>query len=88
MPFVDALGTSSILVVPVSLSAQTPPPPSLFPLTTVRVPISSLLTEDYFRGRSARPHPAGPGLPVVRLNASGPRPCPLPPSLVGTQHHD
>ena len=32
VPFVDALGTSSILVVPVSLSAQTPPPLPSFPL--------------------------------------------------------
>ena len=63
--------------VPVSLSA--PPNPSPFPRTTVRVPILSLLTEEYFRGRSARPRPAGPGLPVGRLNVSGPRPCPPPP---------
>ena len=41
-------------------------PPSPFPRTTVRVPIPSLPTEEYFCGRPARPHPAGlpcPGLP-------------------------
>ena len=55
--------------------------------TTVRVPIPFLLTEEYFRGRSMRPHPAGPGLPVGRLNASGPRPCPTPfPSLFHGHH--
>ena len=48
--------------VPVSLS--TPPPPSPFPRTTVRVPLLSLLTEDYFCGRSALPCSAGPGRPV------------------------
>ena len=57
-------------------------PPSPFPHTTVRVPIPSLLTEDYFRGRSARLCPAGPGHPVGCFDVSGPRPCsppPLPP---------
>ena len=51
---------------------------SPFTLTTVRVPILSLLTEDYFCGRSARSCPAGPGRPVGRLNVSGPRLCPPP----------
>ena len=40
-----------------------PPPPSPFPRTTVLVSLLSLLTEDYFCGRSARPCPAGPGRP-------------------------
>ena len=44
-----------------------PPPPSPFLRTTVRVPILSLLTEEYFRVRSARPCPAGPGRPVERF---------------------
>ena len=70
---VNALVPSSIIVVPVSLS---PPPP--FPRITVRVPILSLLTEEYFRGRSARPCPAGPSLPVGRINVSSPCPCPPP----------
>ena len=35
------------------------------PRTTVLVPISSLPTEEYFRGRPARPHPAG--LPCLGL---------------------
>ena len=59
-------------MVPVSLSAPPPPPPYPFPCTTVHVPITSLPTEEYFRGRPARTHPAGlpwPGLPDV-LNAS------------------
>ena len=36
------------------LYVSPPPPPSPFPRTTVRVPIPSLLTEEYFHGRSAR----------------------------------
>ena len=41
MTFINALGPSSMILVPVSLSA--PPPP--FTCTTVRVPITSLLAE-------------------------------------------
>ena len=37
-----------------------PPPPIPFPRTTVLVSIPSLLTEEYFRRRPARPQPAGP----------------------------
>ena len=66
-----------MIVVPVSLSAPLTPYP--FTRTTIRVLIPYLLMEEYFRGRSARPHPAEPGLPVGLLNASGPRPCPPPP---------
>ena len=57
--------------------------------TTVRVPILSLLTDDYFRGRSARPCPAGPGRPVgcIRFPGSArvlPPPLPIPwPSSLG-----
>ena len=60
-------------VVPVSLCP--------FPRTTVRVPLPSLLMEEYFRGCSARPHPAGPGLPVGFLTSPVPvrvLPPPLP----------
>ena len=46
-----------ILVVPVSLSA----PPSPFPRTTVLVPLHSLQTGEYFRGRSPLPCSAGSG---------------------------
>ena len=37
-----------------------PPPPSPFPHTTILVPIPSLLTEEYFLVRPARPYPAFP----------------------------
>ena len=56
-----------------------------FPRTTVLVPILSLLTEDRFRGRPARPQPAGPPWnrtscrPHKRLLV--PVPCPPPSSL-------
>ena len=56
-----------------------PPPPSPFHHTTVLVPLLSLLTEEYFRGHSARPCPAGPGRPVGCFDVPGPRPCPPPP---------
>ena len=62
------------------------PPPLPLPRTTVRVPLPSLWMEEYFHGRSARPHPAGPGLPVGFL-----KPVPvrvlLPPSLLLGPHH-
>ena len=60
----------SMIWLPVSVC---PPPPLPFPRTTVRVPIPSLLTGQYFRGRPARPHPAGlpcPQTPVGLLNAN------------------
>ena len=76
----DARVISSILAVPVSLSAP-PPPPSPFPRTTLLVPILSLLTEEYFRDLSVRPCPSGPVRPSGCSNVSGPRPCPPPPSL-------
>ena len=56
-------------------------PPSPFPRTTLCVPILSLLTEEYFRGRSAHHCPAGPVRPVGCIHVSGPRPCPPPPPL-------
>ena len=65
-----------MIVVPVSVC------PSPFPRTTVLVPIPSILTEDFFRGRPARPEPngtLGPGLPVGLLSASRPLFCDLPP---------
>ena len=86
---------SSVGVAPVSVPSLTlefplrflrcpslclpPPSPSPFPCTTVLVPLPSLLTEDYFCGRSARPCPAGPGRPVGCFDVSGPRLCPPPP---------
>ena len=54
-------------------------PPSPFPRTTVLFPLLSLLTEEYFHGRSARPCPAGPGRPVGCFDVVDPRPCPPPP---------
>ena len=67
---IDALGPLSMIMVPVSVCL---PPTSPFPRTTVHVPITSLLTEECFRGLPARPQPAVPpgiGLPVGLLNAS------------------
>ena len=52
------------------LSVCSTPP---LPRTTVLVPILSLLTEEYFRDRSVRPCPAGPGRPSVCFNVYGPR---------------
>ena len=68
-------------LVPVSLC---PPPP--FPRTTVRVLLPSLLTEDYFCGRYARPHTADPGLPVGFLTPVPVRVLPLPSLLLGPHH--
>ena len=65
------------------------PPSSPFPRTTVLVPLLSLLTGDYFRGRSALPCPAGPGRPAgcfkrVRspsFSSSPPLPVPFSSSM-------
>ena len=45
------------------------------------IPLLSLLTEDYFRGRPARPCLAGPGRPVGFSDGSGPHLCLAPPPL-------
>ena len=50
--------------------------------TSTVVPLLSLLTGEYFRGRSALPFPAGSGRPDGCFDVSVPRPFPpLPPSL-------
>ena len=58
------------------------PPTSLpFPCTTVFVPITSLLTGEYFRGRPVRPHPINyPWTRTLRppKRRQGPVPCPPP----------
>ena len=54
-----------ILAVPISL-LSTPPPPSPFPRTTVRVPLLSLLTGEFFMVTPRSPAPLGPAvLPAV-----------------------
>ena len=60
------------------------PPPYPFSRTTVLVPIPSLPTGAYFRGRPARPLPVG--FPCSRTRKTPKRcqvpvPCPLPPFL-------
>ena len=75
----DDLGSSKCFTVPVFDALDSPrcsfaclclpPPLSAFTRTTALVPLPSLQTEEYFRGRPACPHPASPPVPYF-LTAS------------------
>ena len=64
--------------------SSAPPPPFPFPRTTVLVPIPSLPTGEYFRGRPACPLPVGSPWPRTRRppnRCQGPVPYPPSPFL-------